>query len=177
MKWSDIGRVMAKVAPFVASAIGTPLAGTAVTVIEGALGLTPKPGDTPAQRQDAAANAVSTATTEQLAALKAADQVFAEKMAQFGFADAESIAKLANADRANSRAREVALRDWTPKALALAVTTGFFGLLCYMAINAVPAASKDVLNGMLGALGAGWMSIVSYYFGSSNDRKREAPTA
>lgn len=51
--------------------------------------------------------------------------------------------------------------------LAISVTAGFFGLLAYMVKFDVPASNKDMLNIMLGSLGTAWVSIVSFYFGSS----------
>jgi hypothetical protein len=58
-------------------------------------------------------------------------------------------------------------KDWMPKVLGLAVTIGFFGLMVFMMKWDVPAANKDMLNIMLGALGGSWVSIIAYYFGSS----------
>jgi hypothetical protein len=174
MKWSQVGSVIAKLAPTIGAAVGGPLAGTAISVVEGALGIKPQ-GNTPAG-QDAIGTALGCATQDQLLALKNADHDFAEKMQALGFQDAESLAALAEADRASARGREVATKDSTPRLLALGVTLGFFGLLIFMAMRSVPATSKDVLNILLGSLGAGWVSIMSYYFGSSSENA-QAKTA
>jgi hypothetical protein len=173
-KWQQVGTVIAKLAPTIGAAVGGPLAGSAISVIESALNLTPK-GNTPAG-QDAIGAALGSATQEQLLALHQADNDFAVKMAQLGFQNAESIASLAEADRANARSREVSTKDITPRVLALGVTLGFFSLLLFMAMRSVPDSSKDVLNILLGSLGAGWVSIMSYYFGSSSENA-QAKTA
>lgn len=49
--------------------------------------------------------------------------------------------------------------------LALIVTVGFLSILGYLAVS--KTENKDLLNVMIGSLGGGWVSIVSYYFGSS----------
>jgi hypothetical protein len=130
MKWEQVGGVIAKLAPTIGAAVGGPLAGSAISVVENALGLKPQ-GNTPAG-QDAIGTALGSATQEQLLALHQADNDFAAKMAALGFADAESIASLADADRASARLREVTAKDSTPRLLAIGVTLGFFGLLAFM---------------------------------------------
>ena len=167
-KWSESLGVLGKLAPSIAAAAGGPLAGSAVTAIENAIGVKSAGSDL-VSRQNAVGTALTGASPDNLLALRKADADFQAQMAQLGFQDAESLAKLANEDRDSARKREVNLRDWTPCALAVAVTAGFFGILGYMAIRDVPSGSKDMLNIMLGSLGAAWVSIISYYFGSSHE--------
>jgi hypothetical protein len=171
MKWSDALSVVAKIAPSIAAAAAGPLAGSAVNAIEYALGL--ESGGTLEKRQEAAAAAVTGASPDTLLALKKADQDFQAHMTELGFESVAALEKLANEDRQGARARETAVRDWTPRVLASGVTAGFFGILGYMAVCAVPASSKDMLNIMLGSLGAAWVSIVSYYFGSSSESSKK----
>ena len=167
-KWSTALNVIAKIAPSIASAAGGPLAGSAVSILETALGVYPESPDL-TKRQDAIAGAMVNATPETLAAIKKADADFQTRMTELGFADSEAIAKLANDDRANARQRESTTRDWTPRVLSISVTMGFFTILGYIAMASVPDSSKDILNVMLGSLGAAWVAIVTYYFGSSSD--------
>ena len=96
-------------------------------------------------------------------ALKTAEQAFTASMID----KAVAIEQLNAADRASARQREVATKDWTPRILALALTVGFFSLLTMMSFHPVPAANKDVLNTLLGALGGAWLTVVTYYFGGS----------
>lgn len=145
------------VAPTVAAAVGGPLAGMAVrTISEALLG---KPDGT----EQELAEAVKAATPEQLLALKQAEQSFAVRMRELDI----DLERIAQADRASARDREVKTNDWTPKALAASVTIGFFGVLGYMIANGLPTHGGEALLVMLGTLGTAWGGIVSYYFGSS----------
>ncbi len=87
---------------------------------------------------DAAIVQAQTANPDILLKLKEADHDFEIKMAELGFDSVEKMAQIDAGDRANARAREVAVKDVTPKFLAFAVTFGFFGLLWLLAFRAVP---------------------------------------
>lgn len=156
--WSAAKGTLATVAPMLASAVGGPLAGAATGAVIKALGLAP---DT---APEVVAEAVRNATPEQLMALKQADQQFAAQMKQLDI----DAAKLAYADTADARMREIEVRDHTPAMLAYGLTIGFFSLLATMMFHQMPAGSEALLNVMLGALGASFGMAVSYYFGSSN---------
>lgn len=75
--------------------------------------------------------------------------------------------KMTFEDKANARAREIALKDATPMRLAVFVSLGFFGVLGCILFGVMPEAGHDVLMVMLGALGAAWTAVIQYYFGSS----------
>ena len=128
-----------------------------------------------AQTTDGIKAALSGATPEQMLSLKNADGDFALKMKALGYADIEKMAQLGNDDRVSARQREMTIKDVTPMILAFVVTLGFFGVLAVLMFYSVPAASRDVLNIMLGSLGTAWTGVVAYYFGSSigSDRKTE----
>ncbi len=159
--FSDIAEAglnsLAQYAPTLATMIGGPLAGTAVTAIESVLGITPT-GDA-----NKALAACANATPEQILALKAEDNRHAEALQKAGI-DLET---LAQKDRDSARQREIAVKDWVPGVLAIVLTVGFFGLLGWLVSHEPPVGSRDILNIMLGALGAGWGTMVSYFYGSS----------
>ena len=156
--WNGAKQVLGLVAPALASAIGTPAAGMAVSAILTALDLDPA---TPAAD---IAKAVERASPDMLLQLKKADADFQIAMQRLEV----DVQALSQKDRADARAREVAVRDRVPAVLAVLMTSGFFGLLAYLMIHEPPAGSRDVLNILLGSLASGWMGAVSYYFGSSS---------
>lgn len=75
------------------------------------------------------------------------------------------------ADRQDARAREIAIRDNTPKVLAYATTVGFFAVLTGLMLGIGDAQYKDALYIMLGSLGTAWTAQIAYYFGSSSGSK------
>jgi len=152
------------VAPSLATAVGGPLAGMATRAISDAL--LGKPDGTEDELIDAAAKA----TPEQLLALKKAEQDFAVRMRELEI----DLQRIDAADRNSAREREVKTGDWTPKALAGAVTVGFFGVLGYMIAYGLPSQGGEALLVMLGTLGTAWGGIVSYYFGSSAGSKEKS---
>lgn len=157
MDWKNL---IATVSPWIGTALGGPLGGLAVGAVADALGLSDK-------TEASIKQALSGVTPEQMLALKNADQEFAIKMQELGFANMKDMEAIAASDRDSARKREIAVKDNTPRNLAYAVTAGFFGVLAFMLTNEVPAGSRDVLNIMLGSLGTAWVGINAYYYGST----------
>jgi len=166
MELKDLGNVLTKLAPAIATTMAGPLAGSAVAALEGVFGI--KTTGTTDSKQEQLVAALSGATPDQLLALKAADQTHAEKMAQLGFENIEALEKLATDDRDSARKREMDVKDKTPRNLAYIITAGFFGILAFLLLQDVPAGSRDILNLMLGSLGTAWIGVVGYYYGSTH---------
>jgi uncharacterized integral membrane protein len=117
--------------------------------------------------------ALSGATPEQMLALKQADQQFALRMQELGFADIEKLAALAVENTKDARAMQMATRSQVPAMLAVLITVGFFGVLVGMLAGTLKSSENQALLIMLGALGAAWGAVVNYYFGSSADSGRK----
>lgn len=166
MEFKDFGNLLAKLAPTIAAGLGGPLAGGAVTALEGVFGVSTD-GST-SDKQNALVGAISGATPDQLLALKQAENDYAVQMATLGFKNKEALEALVTGDRDSARKREEAVKDNTPKILAYALVLGFFGTLGFMLFANVPIGSRDLLNIMLGMLGTSFVSVIAYYFGSSN---------
>ncbi len=165
MDWNGITGLVKTLAPTIATALGGPLAGGAITALENVFGITTD--GTTADKQNALVAAISGATPDQLLAIKKADQDYAIKMQEIGFKNVADLEALAVNDRDSARKREETVKDSTPRNMAYAMTIGFFGVVVFMLLHSVPAESRDLLNIMLGMLGTSFISVVSYYFGSS----------
>lgn len=177
--FKSIATAIGSIAPTLATMLGGPLAGTAVTALESALGLKPGSGS------DGITQAVQGMTPDQIAAVRKADQQHAEilgqqqiDLAKLNAAHEEAFARDDIDDRASARAREIAVKDWVPAMLAILVTVGFFSVLGYMIAVGKPKEGGDALLVMLGSLGAAWTAIIAYYFGSSmSSAKKDATLA
>lgn len=155
----DWKKTVGAIAPTIGTVLGGPLGGLAGAALASVLGVENTP--------DALETAVQNATPEQLLNIRKADNEFKLQMAELGFKNVTDLEKIAADDRANARAREIALVDWMPKALALLVVAGFFGVIALMIYNELPPTGRDSLLVLVGALGAAFGAIIQYYFGSS----------
>jgi len=162
MDISDLKGVVGKVAPVLASALGTPAAGAAVAALCEVFGL--KSTGSTEDNQKALLEAVNGATADQVIAMKKADQDFAVQMEGLSIKREE----VASADRDSARKRESEVKDHTPRNLAYALVAGFFTVLGMMFFVNVPTSTRDLLNIMLGMLGTSFVSVITYYFGSTN---------
>lgn len=146
--------VLATVAPLLGTALGGPFGGLAGTLLAKALGTTdPK----------AMEAAITSTDPDILLKIKQADNDFQAQLKTLEISEE----KLAFDDTANARAREIAVKDSTPKILAYLVTVGFFGVLGWLLWKGKPEQGGDVMLVLIGSLGTAWTGIVAYYFGSS----------
>jgi hypothetical protein len=143
-----------QIAPTIATAMGGPLAGMAVSAISKAIGVEPeKVGDLISNNK---------LTAEQIAQVKIAEIELQKQANELGL----NFEKLAVDDRKSARDMQMATRSWIPPLLAAAVTAGFFGILSMMLLGKVDSNNPAILM-MLGSLGTAWTGIIAYYFGSS----------
>jgi hypothetical protein len=168
---------ISSIAPTLATMLGGPLAGTAVTALESALGLTPGAG------ADGVTAAVAAGMTpETIAAVRAADQKHLEIVQQQGIdldklnIDFQTAMVAAdNSDRASARDREVKVGGWTTPALAWTVVVAFAGVLALKLTGAIPVtdtATGDMITSLRDAL----MLVLAYYFGSSRGSQAKDAT-
>jgi hypothetical protein len=143
-----------QIAPTIATALGGPLAGMAVSAIAKAVGVD----------EDKVQDLISSnkMTPEQIAQVKIAEIELKKQENELGL----NFEALAVDDRKSAREMQAATRSLVPPMLAGAVTIGFFGILGMMLFGTMDANNPAILM-MLGSLGTAWTGIIAYYFGSS----------
>jgi hypothetical protein len=143
-----------QIAPTIATALGGPLAGMAVSAISKAIGVDEN------KVQDLISD--NKLTAEQVAQIKIAEIELAKQAQELGL----NFEKLAVEDRKSAREMQATTRSMMPPILACAVTIGFFSIVVMMFFNQVDSNNPAILM-MLGSLGTAWTGIIAYYFGSS----------
>jgi hypothetical protein len=143
-----------QIAPTIATALGGPLAGMAVSAISKAIGVDPT------EVSDLIKN--NKLSADQIAQVKIAEIELQKQAQELGL----NFEKLAVEDRMSAREMQSATRSIVPPALAGIITVGFFGILGMMLFGKVDSNNPAILM-MLGSLGTAWTGIIAYYFGSS----------
>lgn len=73
----------------------------------------------------------------------------------------QNAARIQESDKASWMAKNIM------PLLTIVVTVGFFGMLGYMLKYEVPESNERIMDILLGSLGTAWITMVSFYFGSS----------
>jgi len=142
-----------QIAPTIATCLGGPLAGLAVTAISKALGVDEdKVQDTINQGKLSA---------DQIVCIKQAEIELEKSAQELGL----NFEQLAVQDRASARDLQKETKSIVPPILSVLVTVGFFGILIGLMSGQIH--TSDALMLMLGSLGTAWTGIIAFYFGSS----------
>ena len=167
----NINDLLKTLAPTVASALGGPLAGAAVTAISSIFGTS--------ETADAVSEVLKNGsmTADQLSAIKQLELKYQNDEQERGFKYAELEYKkieLDAKDRDSAREREVGVKDSVNKVLAYTIVGSFIAMVGATLLGY--AKVESVLAGTLvGYLSAKAEQVLAYYFGSSksSDRKTE----
>lgn len=180
----NLTNALKTLAPTLATMLGGPLAGTAVSALESAFGLSPGGGEKAIT--DVLQN--GTMTPDQMAAVRAADQKHAEIIAQQGIDlqklnldHVSAMEKIAADDRDSARKREIVVKDTTPQTLTYMYTWALFTIIAvelffgYNSIKVDPLIEKT-LDQLIGALLVMVIGGKEYYLGTSagSDKKTDA---
>lgn len=159
MDWKDLEEAVGRFAPTLGTLVGGPAGAVVGSLIASTLGT----GGTPDEVSQALISNPDAAV--KLKQIEADRQVELQKLATS--VELQRITSDVD-DRQGARKREVDTKDtFTPRALAIGVTVGFFGVLGWLLVEGKPSLGGDALLVMLGSLGTAWAAIVNYYFGSS----------
>ena len=143
-----------QIAPTIATCLGGPLAGLAVTAVSKALGIDEdKVNDT---IQAGKLNA------DQITSIKQAEIELQSKAQELGL----NFETLAVQDRSSARDMQKSTNSFIPPVLSILVTVGFFGILVALMLGKVDSNNQALMI-MLGSLGTAWTGIIAFYFGSS----------
>lgn len=158
----DWKKAVSTVAPTLGRALGGPVGGMAVSMLTKALGI---PDNAPESRiEDAIKN-----DPEAIAKIRQIESEFELKMKELGITEKQLVFD----DIKSARERQIKTKDYTPPILSGLITFGFFGLLYLLIFHPIPEGAKDVLQIMIGSLGAAWLAVVTYYFGSSHGSSKK----
>ena len=152
-----------QVAPTIATALGGPLAGLAVTAISKAIGVS----------EDDVEKTMNAGkmSAEQIVQLKLAEIEFQKQANELGL----NFEKLATDDRASARNMQVATRSFVPAMLSILVVTAWGIIQYFLLTHVIATEMREIIIRILGTLDAALMLVLSFYFGSSagNSRKDE----
>jgi hypothetical protein len=158
----DWKQLVGTVAPTLATALGSPLAGMATKAMCAAV-----LGDEHASEDDLA-TALQSASPETLRTLKQADNDFRQHMADLGV-DLEEIAAQ---DRDSARRLQGNTKSWAVPVLGSLTVAGFFTTVGWVLTGQVSLEST-LLGFVLGQVSAKAEQVYNFYFGSSAGSKEK----
>lgn len=154
-----------QIAPTVATALGTPLAGVAVAAIGKALGW--DAAETTVEKVDALLKS-GQLTGEQIAAIKVAELELKKHESDNGF----KFAELEIRDRDSARQRERDVKDNVNRNLAYLVVVSFVAVVAFT-LAGVTKVESVLAGTLIGYLSAKAEQVLAYYFGSTSGSARK----
>jgi len=150
---------LVKLAPTVASALGGPLAGIAVSALGSALGMSDATKD---KITDVLQSGQM--TSDQVAAVKQAELTLKQHESDNGF----KFAELEIRDRESARAMQIANKSLTPEILSWMIVVATVGLEGYVLTKGMPSEVPDIVAGrILGTLDMAFGTVLAFWLGSS----------
>ena len=148
-----LSNIVGSVAPKLATTLGGPLAGMAVSTIADALGCEPS--------RDAVEQRLQNPTPDDLLKLKKAEQDYAVRMKELEIDET----RLGFEDTQDARAKFS--RDWTARSIGLLIVLSFIGYIMLVTLQPPEANDAALVNLVLGYLGGLASSVCAFYFGAS----------
>ena len=151
---------LSQVAPTIATCLLGPLGGLATTALSKLFGV--EPDEVKSMIESGKLSA------DQIAQLKTEELKFKQQTQALGL----NFETLAVEDRKSARAMQVETKSSVPAVLSYGITIGFFGILGSIMLGYATDKNEPLLI-MLGSLGTAWISVVAFWFGSTNGSQRK----
>lgn len=158
MKLGIFGKLIENVAPTIATALGGPVAGMAVKALSTAL-LGHGDGS-----EDDITSALSTATPDQITAIRKADNDFKVQMKALDI----DLVKIAADDRASARNMATNTQSFTPSIMSYVIVVCWAMIQYFLFTHVIEASMRELIARVLGTLDGALMLVLSFWFGSSN---------
>ena len=145
-----------QVAPTIATALGGPLAGLAVTAISKVLGVDEKDVQ----------GVIDTGkmSADQIAQIKIAEIEFQKSTQELGL----NFETLAVDDRKSARDMQISTHSFVPAILSVLVVTAWGIIQYFLLTHVIATEMREIIIRILGTLDAALMLVLSFYFGSSS---------
>jgi hypothetical protein len=148
---------LTQIAPGIATALGGPLAGLAVTAISKALNIDEKDVQSTIEQGKLSA--------DQLSSLKQAEIELQSKAQELGL----NFEKLATDDRKSAREMQVSTKSFVPALLSILVVCAWALIQYFLLTHVIAQEMRELVARVLGTLDGALMLVLSFYFGGSSD--------
>ena len=152
---------LTQIAPGIATALGGPLAGLAVTAISKALGIDEKDVQSTIES--------SKLSAEQLASLKQAEIELQAKAQELGL----DFEKLATDDRKSARDMQISTKSFVPALLSVLIVVAWALIQYFLLTHIIAQEMRELVARVLGTLDGALMLVLSFYFGSSSSSQNK----
>ena len=142
-----------QIAPGIATALGGPLAGLAVTAISKALGIDEKDVQKTIETGKLSA--------EQMMSLKQAEIELQAKAQELGL----NFEKLATDDRKSAREMQVSTKSFVPALLSILIVVGWSMVQYFLLTHIIAQEMRELVARVLGTLDGALMLVLGFYFG------------
>lgn len=162
MSWLD---TLSSLAPTVASALGGPLAGAAVSAIGNLLGI-----NEPTQEKISRIFADGKLTAENLAEIRKLELQYQNEEKERGF----KFAELEFKDRDSARNMAIQTHSITPALLTWLIVAIVLVAEGFMLFNQVPPGADPIIIGrILGTMDSALVMVLAFWFGSNSNSQRK----
>lgn len=144
---------LTQIAPGIATALGGPLAGLAVTAVSKALGIDEKDVQSTIES--------GKLSSDQLTSIKLAEIELQAKAQELGL----NFEKLAVDDRKSAREMQVSTKSFVPALLSILIVVGWSMVQYFLLTHIIAQEMRELVARVLGTLDGALMLVLGFYFG------------